>query len=1502
MRIFKSVTRPLCTMLASAACTLQVAVAQVAPDISDVPLFLSESVAPLNMLVMGRDHKLYYEAYNDHSDLNGDGVTDVTYDPTRIDYYGYFDSGKCYSYSSGDGRFNPTSTTANKQCAGSSEWSGDFLNYLTTSRIDALRKVLYGGFRRVDTSSETVLERTHIPQDAHSWVKEYRGSGTSGYDIALYSPLGEPESGKAHLLANVSLMLTTSWTTNDPVSSPPLLRVAENVSGPQNRAWHWASTESPVAGACYGRDAGTNDGRCTGQGGTGQPIASNSSSFTDYTVRVAVCVDEDSLEANCQQYPDGNYKPVGLLQQYGESGSMDFGLITGSYQKSKSGGVLRKEMGDLQGEIDADDGTFNSGTNGIIATLNKLRSAGYDNYRGAWYLSAGRGAGAQYEPGLVTTRPFDEGEFGGMWGNSVAEMMYEALRYFAGRNGPTSEFDYSGTTFDSELGLPKDDNWSNPYASGKPFCAKPFMTVISDINPSHDTDQLPGAYFPGTQPGDDVGGLNVATEADEIWAEEFGGNRNIFIGQSGAIYDGAPSPKTASSFGNIRGLSPEEPTRQGGYYAASVAKHGFATDINVRTGDQKVQTFAVALASPLPRIEIPVGGGTVTLVPFAKSVAGAGIDADAGDFQPTNQIVDFYVESISADQTSGSFLINFEDVEGGNDHDMDTVVRYSYAVEGGQVRVTVNRLYEAGGITHHMGYTISGTTQDGIYLVVQDDNSQLPLYFLDTPDGTDPGDCSSAPHCSPRPSAPRALPWTDSRLFTPGTSGAAMLLKDPLWYAAKWGGFTDSDDNGLPNVQTEWDEDGDGNPDNYFLVTNALNLGAQLESAFDEILARNGSASSASVNSGSISSETRLYQAKFNSEGWSGQLLAFAVNQDGSLDPTEEWDASKEIPDPNSRTIITVNSDGTTAVPFRWTNDLDATRKAQLDLASDGFGEQRLNYLRGDGTREAQNAPSGLPQFRDRPETPYRNVLGDIVSSAPVFVGRPPFLYPDVLESQPYSAFITDNEDRRQMVYAGANDGMLHAFDAGSGEEQLAFIPGAVFPDLHELTSPSYSHRFYVDAPPTMGDAFFGGAWHTVLVGGLNKGGKSIYALDITDPDAFSEGNADDVFLWERSAAGDDDLGYTYSRPAVVRLHNGKWAAVFGNGYNSVNGRAVLYIVDIADGSIIRKIDTGVGTGGNGLSTPALVDLNGDSRVDLAYAGDLAGNLWKFRLNDNNPATVDNEDPNDWDVAYKAGTTNLPLFSAVDGSGVAQPITSRPEVGRGPNGAGTMVLFGTGRYLGVADKTPTQTQTFYGIRDPNTTLDSDRVSGRVELTQQQIVAEEPVTFTDPDGATVSASVRVTTSNVVTNRGWYLDLLQPPVPGTFQGEMQVSDSILRTGRIIFTTLIPDPDPCSPGGTSWLMELDALSGARLTSTPFDMNRDGEFNDEDNVEVDIDGDGVPDLAVPVSGIQSEVGITPKPGILAGPNAEYKYTPGTTGNIQVTVENPGPSATGRQSWRQIR
>lgn len=222
---------------------------QAAVDIAQVPLFLGSNSTPLVMMVMGRDHKLYYEAYNDASDIDGDGELDVGYKPDKITYFGYFDSNWCYTYDAGV--FTPKEKAKEKKCA--NQWSGDFLNYLTMSRMDALRRVLYGGYRSTDTKEETVLERSYIPQDAHSWGKEYTSETVDGYKISDYTPYPEPaqnvSDGKVrrHLFANTTPLCPGNYS--DPActsnSGLPLLRVAENSI---YRVWEWLSIERPVAG------------------------------------------------------------------------------------------------------------------------------------------------------------------------------------------------------------------------------------------------------------------------------------------------------------------------------------------------------------------------------------------------------------------------------------------------------------------------------------------------------------------------------------------------------------------------------------------------------------------------------------------------------------------------------------------------------------------------------------------------------------------------------------------------------------------------------------------------------------------------------------------------------------------------------------------------------------------------------------------------------------------------------------------------------------------------------------------------------------------------------------------------------------------------------------------------------------------------------------------------------------------------------------------------------
>jgi type IV pilus assembly protein PilY1 len=760
--------------------------------------------------------------------------------------------------------------------------------------------------------------------------------------------------------------------------------------------------------------------------------------------------------------------------------------------------------------------------------------------------------------------------------------------------------------------------------------------------------------------------------------------------------------------------------------------------------------------------------------------------------------------------------------------------------------------------------------------------------------------------------------------------------KNMLWLTGKYGGFTDANNNGTPET-SEWDADGDGAPDNYVLATQPQNLVNGLDRAFDFIEGRVSSASSASVNSGSISNLTRIYQTRFNSGTWSGQLLAFRINADGTLgngippltDSEAEWDAAQELPAWNARQIITRDSTGA-KVAFQW-NSLDAPRQTQL------ISQAMLEYLRGNGTNEGNVAGKFRPRVVSK--------LGDMVSSAPLFVARPPFRYRDNLEgsgSVAYSTFVAANDtdaERLPMVYAGANDGMLHGFNGNTGAEVFAFIPTPMFKligaagtpaRLTKLAQQNYQHEYFVDGPPSLGDAYWGGAWHTVIAGGLNKGGQGIYALDVTSTSrlaaAETTANAQNTILWEVTDATEPDLGYTFSQPSIVKSHDttsggtGRWVVAFGNGYNSTasdgaastTGNAVLFIRDAATGASVAKLDTGVGSGtpptgvtwANGLSTPAFVDVDADRIIDYAYAGDLWGNMWKFDLRGTNPTT--------WKVAY--GTApKAPLFTAVDASGKRQPITVRPEVTRGPKGAGMVVLFGTGKYLEPSDllASPPLPQSFYGIIDRNSGVAATDIVTRAQLTQQTIDQEVSFDPPDPDGAgplgdPSPISARVTSNNAVGTNGWYMDLLKPGTPPVYENEKQVTNPIVRNGHVIFTTVIPETNPCSGGGRSWVMELNVLNGARLDEAPFDLNNDGKFDNADMIPV-IDGNG-DTIYIPPSGLASEdgMGVLQSPGVVDGDRAagpvQYKYSPGSSGSIQRITENPGAGTTGRQSWRQIR
>jgi type IV pilus assembly protein PilY1 len=331
---------------------------------------------------------------------------------------------------------------------------------------------------------------------------------------------------------------------------------------------------------------------------------------------------------------------------------------------------------------------------------------------------------------------------------------------------------------------------------------------------------------------------------------------------------------------------------------------------------------------------------------------------------------------------------------------------------------------------------------------------------------------------------------------------------------------------------------------------------------------------------------------------------------------------------------------------------------------------------------------------------------------------------------------------------------------------------------------------------------------------------------------------------------------------------------VFGNGYGSANCKSALFMVQIDAPSNVKFFDTGVGTcttsaTQNGMSTPSLVDYDGDRIIDAIYAGDLQGKLWKWDVTSATNSV--------WDFA--AG--GEPMFTTASG----QPITAPVEVGKVPSGlSGTaMVYFGTGRYLLSGDEASKTKQAFYGLLDNGTAIPT---TGN-PLVEQTIVYE-------------SATARAVSSNTVSSpkRGWYLDLVPPSK--TLQGERVLSVPLLRFGRVIFNTSIPSADPCVLGGTGWLMELDAATGANLAYSALDMNNDGLFNEGDYVVIGQDNQGN-DIKSPVAGKASGSMSLNQPTVITAGGKEYKFNSDIKKGISITTEKSGTSNP-RSSWRQLQ
>ncbi len=722
----------------------------------------------------------------------------------------------------------------------------------------------------------------------------------------------------------------------------------------------------------------------------------------------------------------------------------------------------------------------------------------------------------------------------------------------------------------------------------------------------------------------------------------------------------------------------------------------------------------------------------------------------------------------------------------------------------------------------------------------------------------------------------------------------------------------------------------------------------ELISAMDElksqITSRLGSAAAAATNSIQMRSGTKIYQGTYYSDKWSGELVQYSVNTDTGAIGDVDWSASDKLdgnPDASpaisektydQRVIFTYN--GTAGIPFQ-------SGQTGIPYSSD-----LVNYLRGDDSNNAANGGT----YRVR-----AGKLGDIVHSAPVVYG--------------------------DTIFVGANDGMLHAFNRADGVEKFAYILKLFIDNgtLPSLASSAYTHLFYVDNSVNVRTISSSLA---LLTGGLRKGGKGYFCLNVDDS-AFAsasspaETDAGNVVKWEYSYASgvygvdddgdgmvdesdsdgidndndgeideadeaadeDPDLGYSYSRAYIVDTNSTDvgWIVIFGNGYDSTNEHSVLYLIDINDttGAIdasyftngVKKIDTGVGSC-NGMSSPAIVDVNSDGKVDYVYAGDMKGNLWKFDLSSTNYS--------DWGSAYMNESVPKPLITVKNAQG-GQPITVEPNVMKmecDPGQKGYLVVFGTGQYIGTNDPSNTDQQTFYGVWDwqdefispvpdhfpaPQTSASKAMYLGEINISDttpllspstanadsltllKQSIAESNGSEMIIDGYRIMTDYTINwfsptagdTDTVVDHAGWYFNL--PDARARV-----IQDPLLRSGSgsdVGITTFIssqPSESDCGgSAGSSWLYQVSTCNGGMTDEAQFDTNDDNEVNEDDKLDDNTSDENPPDKSP--SGKEFD-DMLYKP-IQVGP---YLYINDSSGSPPNQILIP-PNMEGIFYWRMI-
>ena len=672
--------------------------------------------------------------------------------------------------------------------------------------------------------------------------------------------------------------------------------------------------------------------------------------------------------------------------------------------------------------------------------------------------------------------------------------------------------------------------------------------------------------------------------------------------------------------------------------------------------------------------------------------------------------------------------------------------------------------------------------------------------------GTSQDVCSN----SVRPSGRDTATHQHMTTFTVGLGVSGTLTYDRNYLTQSAGSYADlirgatdwpapGSDQGAVNIDDLWHAAVNGRGE-YYSALNAASLSAAIGGVVNAIVAVPGTATAAATSALQLvaGDNNQVYKASYTTKLWSGDLQAYTLSgTDASIGTTPVWSAQAQldVKAPASRTLYyrQPGATSTTLRAFNYTNlsgdgygayfnnlcsqTVVASQCGTLstsDKTLANSGDKLVDFLRGVRTYEAATKDllnanvAALHRVRS-------HVLGDIINGAPVYVAKPPFSYADA----GYADFAVAKALRKPVVYVAANDGMLHAFSgalADGGAELWAFVPTAVLPNLYKLADASYEskHQYLVDGAPVMADVFIGGAWKTILVGGLNSGGKAYYALDITDPVAPRA-------LWEFT---DANLGLSFGNPVITKRADQTWVVAFASGYNNTggDGKGHLFVVDAGTGVKLMDVTTTAGSASDpsGLAKiNAWIDKSTDNAAKRFYGGDLQGNLWRFDI--------------DGLVLPNRAAMLLAKFQV---GGTPQPITTKPETVEVAGKPGVVV--GTGRYLGTGDIETTAQQSIYGVKDPLTATGWGDFRTNVTVITQALTSNAGV-----------ASVTNMPVNWNTAAGWRIDL-----PNS--RERVSTNMALQFNTLVVSTALPNGNACTSGGSSWRYYLNVTNGGQLTGS--------------------------------------------------------------------------------------